>query len=188
VTVQRTNSDRIIGTPCSAVGAGAHEPRATLDSQMGADLFDGDRRWVGMLGECGLAIALRSISAKFAWHNEHREAALEEDFTVWGKSVQVKTRMKHGTLTEDWQMLVPAQHSATVQELAFCAVDRAETNEPRVVVVGGMDAARFFDRATHWKKGEQWPGGQEIRNDCYGLDAAKIPNVATWCARLALTP
>jgi hypothetical protein len=133
-------------------------------------------REVGLLGEAGLWLLLKSMGAPAAcWANRRVEAG-GPDFVVGGRTVAVKTRRPHRGPLRSTACLVPIEYVGDTSELFFCrAVDNRGMLE--VVLLGGITTRRFRKQARDATKAEAPIHPARV------IAASALDRPETWCWR-----
>jgi len=136
--------------------------RVETDAQLRFHHFDSERRYAGYLGEIAGAMRFRVLSLSFEWYSTRSPMELI-DFVVEGRRVDCKTacteffpRLDYGANVVEGQC-----GRSEVEVYTFC---RYIVPSRIVVVMGGIEAREFLDRASRHKKGE-WLNKMRVPED-----------------------
>lgn len=167
------------GTPSPSTIELAQARRRERDETVGPGTFicNYGVRWVGELSEIAVATWLAEGGVPFERHGGVDELP---DFTVAATSVGVKCRTSQNAPfrsgyvvnVHDYCRLRPDR------ELLFCVYEMPPRN--RLLIVGGMNTARFFELATYVAEGTPINPYRQASESTWNLEEHHLIRPAAW--------
>lgn len=140
--------------------------------------------WVGFMAEAGFCVYLSERTVEYVYDGGYNGKP-DFVFTVRGKDVDLKTvTVQKGHFYPHYKVSTfAAQRPRAKSEFYFAAY---ESGYNRLLFLGGMPSAEFYERATLIGPGEPLGSGHIAERDNYLLTASELELPGKWLARMML--
>ncbi len=182
----RTANDWLTGVPSAETVDLAQRRRLLRDEEVGPGTFicNYGVRWVGELSEIAVSAWLTDEGIDFERHGGVDELP---DFTVAGASVGVKCRTAQNAPFRSGYVVNVHDYcrARPDRELLFCVYEMPPRN--RLLIVGGITTAAFFDEATFVAEGALINPYRPASEATWNLPEDRLVRPEAWLRSLTRT-